>query len=181
MRERTAVDEKRRLLRHFLASLAYRTQKALRDAPPGFAAFRAARGVRTPHQIVWHMTNVLGYARTFLIGGTWRPPMRQDFSEEVLRFHEVMMDLSHHFEAGTPFRGTTPENVLQGPFSDAMTHVGQLAMMRRLYGSPVPPENFIVADIDPTHLGPDQPPPVSPDEEWLDAEGNVVIDPSAKA
>jgi hypothetical protein len=56
--------------------------------------------------------------------------------------------------------------MLQGPFSDAMTHAGQLAILRRLFGDPIPPENFIVADIDPQNLGPDQPDPVSPDKEW---------------
>lgn len=59
--------------------------------------------------------------------------------------------------------------MLQGPFADAMTHAGQSALLRRLAGSPVPPENFIMADIDPTNLGPDQPDPVSPDAEGPEA------------
>ena len=165
------MDEKRQILRHFLAALAYRTQKALRDTPPQFSSFRAAPGVRTPHQIVLHMTSVLGYARTFFVGGTWRPQELEDLGAEVLRFHEILQDLSQHLEMETPFRGTTPEKMLQGPFSDAMTHAGQLAMLRRLYGSPVPPENFIVAAVDAANPGPDQPAPASPDKEWRDAEG----------
>jgi hypothetical protein len=60
--------------------------------------------------------------------------------------------------------------MLQGPFSDAMTHAGQLIMLRRLFGSPVPPENFIIADINPENLGPNQPEPVSPDKEWIEPE-----------
>ena len=67
------MDEKRELLRHFLAALAYRTQKALRDAPPEFGTFRAAEGVRTPRELLRHMTSVLGYARTFFVGGQYRP------------------------------------------------------------------------------------------------------------
>ena len=63
------MTESRRLLRHFLAALAYRTQKALRGAPAGFADFRAGAHVRTPHELVWHMTGVVGYARTMLRGG----------------------------------------------------------------------------------------------------------------
>jgi hypothetical protein len=165
------MDDKRKMLRHFLAALAYRTQKAVGDAPPGFAGFRAAPGVRTPHQIVWHITNVLGYARTFFIGGTWHPPMLDDFDQEVLRFYDLLQDLSHYLAAGTSFGETTPERMLQGPFSDAMTHTGQLALLRRLFGSPVPPENFIVAAVDVDNLGPAQPRPVSPDERWIDAEG----------
>jgi hypothetical protein len=160
------VDEQRKLLKHFLAALAYRTQKALRDAPPDFSDFRAAPQVRTPRELVRHMDSVLGYARTFLIGGAYRPPNLPGFAETVAHFHQVVEDLARHLEAGTEMHGITPEIMLQGPFSDAMTHAGQLAMLRRLAGSPVPPENFIYAAISPANLGPNQPPPVSPDELW---------------
>ena len=160
------MDDKRALLRHFLAAIAYRTQKALRGAPPSFASFRAAPKVRTPHELVSHMDSVLGYARTFFIGGEYRKQSLPDFTAEILRFHSKLEDLSRHLEKGTPLRETTPERLLQGPFSDAMTHAGQLALLRRLAGSPVPPENFIVANVDSANLGPDQPSPVSPDEVW---------------
>jgi hypothetical protein len=160
------METKRQLLRHFLAAIAYRTQKALRDAPEGFAEFRVAPGIRTPHEIVNHMTSVLGYARTYFVGGEWRPEMLERFDAEVLRLHEILESLGHHLDAGTPLQGTTPERMLQGPFSDAMTHVGQLAMLRRFFGSPVPPENFIAAAIDAENVSPDQPEPVSPDKEW---------------
>jgi hypothetical protein len=65
------MEDKQKLLRHFLAALAYRTQKALRDAPADFGSFRVADGIRTPSQLVCHMTSVLGYARTFFVGGTF--------------------------------------------------------------------------------------------------------------
>ena len=162
------MDEQRALLRHFLAALAYRTQKALRGAPADFPEFRAALLVRTPHELVRHMDSVLGYARTFLIGGTYRPPVLPSFAEAVAHFHETLADLARHLELGTEFQGITAERLLQGPFSDAMTHVGQLAMLRRLAGSPVPPENFVFAAITPTNLGVDQPQPVSPDEHWVE-------------
>ncbi len=103
---------------------------------------------------------------TFFEGGEYRPQRLPDFQSEIDRFHRKLEALAQHLEAGTPFGETTPERLLQGPFSDAMTHAGQLAMLRRLSGSPVPPENFIVADVSADNLGPDQPPPVSPDEEW---------------
>jgi hypothetical protein len=160
------MDDKRAMLRHFLAAIAYRSQKALRGAPASFAAFRAAPQVRTPHELVGHMNSVLGYARTFFVGGEYRPALLPDFEAEVLRFHSTLADLSRHLEEGTPLRGTSPEQLLQGPCSDAMTHAGQLAMLRRLAGSPVPPENFIVAKIHAANVGPDQPDPVSPDEVW---------------
>ncbi|HEX7174844.1 MAG TPA: hypothetical protein VF240_06135 [Pyrinomonadaceae bacterium] len=158
------------MLRHFLAALAYRTQKALRDAPAEFGAFRAGDKVRTPAELVRHMTSVLGYARTFFVGGQYRPAPLPSLNEEILRFHEMLEELARHIEAGTPFlEGMTAERLLQGPFSDAMTHAGQLALLRRLAGHPVPPENFIVADIDAARLGPDQAAPISPDDVWPEA------------
>jgi hypothetical protein len=169
------VDDKRRLLRHFLASLAYRTQKALRDAPAEFEGFRAGAGVRTPAELVCHMTSVLGYARTFFVGGEYRPPLLPSLQEETVRFHEVLVDLARHLESGTPLRqGMSLERLLQGPFADAMTHAGQLAILRRLSGSPVPPENFIVSDIDGERCGPEQAEPVSPDESWPEAPGGWI-------
>ena len=159
----------RALLRHFLAALAYRTQKALRDAPGGFGDFRAIPDVRTPSELVRHMTSVLGYARTFFVGGRYRPDPEPDLAAEVQRFHSVLTDVGAHLERGDELTGTTLARLLQGPFADAMTHAGQLALLRRLAGSPVPPENFIVAKIDSDNLGPDQPPPVSPDRKWPEA------------
>lgn len=169
------MDEKRRMLRHFLAALAYRTHKAIQGAPADFADFRVASGVRTPHEILWHIIMVLGYARTIFIGGEWWPDKQKTFQEELDSFHEILESLGEHLDKASPFQGTTPEKMLQGPFSDAMTHAGQLAMLRRLFGSPIPPENFIVADIDPENLGPNQPEPVSPDEKWFDAEGRLQL------
>jgi hypothetical protein len=160
------MDDERRLLKHFLAALAYRTQKALRGAPAEFAAFRAGPQVRTPHELVRHMDSVLGYSRTFLIGGDYCPPLLPDFSTAVAHFHEILADVARYIEQGTEFRGITAEKMLQGPLSDAMTHAGQPAMLRRLAGSPVAPENFIFASISAENLGPDQSLPVSPDKEW---------------
>jgi hypothetical protein len=164
------MDSKRNLLRHFLAALAYRTQKALRDAPAEFGDFRLADGVRTPAELVRHMTSVLGYARTFFLGGQYRPEPLPSLQEEIVRFHEMVEDVARQIEAGMPLAaGITEEQLLQGPFSDAMTHAGQLAMLRRLSGYPVPPENFIVAEITPERLGINQAEPVSPDQDWPEA------------
>jgi hypothetical protein len=157
------------MLTHFLAALAYRTQKALRGAPDGFAEFRAGHDVRTPAELVRHMASVLGYARTFFIGGQYRPEPLDDFDAEILRLHETIADLAAHLERGTPLREITPEQLLQGPLSDAMTHVGQLALLRRLAGSPVPPENFVYAEIRDGRFGSDQAAPASPDAVWPEA------------
>ena len=164
------MDEKRKLLRHFLAALAYRTQKALRGAPEEFGSFLAAEGVRTPSELVRHMTSVLGYCRTLFIGGHYRPESLPTLTEEIKRFHEMLEDLSRHIADGTPLEGGISfERLLQGPFSDAMTHAGQLAMLRRLAGIPVAPENFVFADINPERLGIDQAEPARPDGKWDEA------------
>lgn len=84
------MDTKRTLLNHFLAALAYRTQKALRDAPADFGDFSAMDGVRTPAELVRHMTSVLGYARTHFIGGHYRPEPLETLDDEIHRFHEML-------------------------------------------------------------------------------------------
>jgi hypothetical protein len=169
------MDDKRGILRHMLAALAYRTQKALRGAPPAFDSFRAGQHIRTPMELVRHMTSVLGYARTFFVGGTYQPSPLASLQEETIRFHAMLEDLARHVGDDTPFPKTiTAERLLQGPFSDAMTHAGQLALLRRLAGVPVPPENFVFADIDPQRLGPDQAEPMSPDEGWPEAPAGWV-------
>ncbi len=126
------MDDKRLMLRHLLASLAYRTQKALREAPPEFAHFSAGNQVRSPIDLLRHMTGVLGDARAKYRGGTYRPEPLEDFSQEIERFHTMLEDLSDHLLRGEPLVDSTPERLLQGPLSDAMTHVGQLAMLRPL-------------------------------------------------
>src|ERR1700687_5709467 len=103
------MDQQRQLLKHFLAALAYRTQKALRGAPPGFSAFRAAFQVRTPHELIRHMDDVLGYSRTYFVGGNYRAPLLPEFGTAVAHFHETLADVSRYLELGTELRGVTPE------------------------------------------------------------------------
>ena len=164
-----ALEARRSLLRHFLAAIAYRTQKAPRGAPVGYADFRPAPGVRTPHQLLRHMSDVLGYARARFRGEQWRAASLPTLADEIKRFHEILDELGEAI-AMADFSDVSPERLLQGPLADVMTHAGQLAMLRRLEGSPVPPENFIEAKIDPANLGPDQPAAAAPDGEWYAAE-----------
>jgi hypothetical protein len=158
--------ESRRLLQHFLAALAYRTQKALRDAPPDFGEFRVAPTSRTPFELLWHMTGLIGYARTMFHGGDFAPPRLANLSEETARFHELLAALSRDFADSSLTARIRDEQFLQGPLADAMTHAGQLAFMRRLHGHPVPSENFIFASIDASNVGPQQALPNAPDIGW---------------
>ena len=160
------MSPSRALLRHFLAALAYRTQKALRGAPPQFAEYRAGTHVRTPHELLWHMTGVIGYARTMLHGGRFEPPRLPAFDEEIARFHQTLEALRDDLADPALTASISDEQFLQGPLADAMTHAGQLAMLRRLAGSPVASENFIFAEIRVDNVGRSQPEPRAPDEWW---------------
>ncbi len=97
-----AMNEKREMLRHFLAALAYRVQKSLRDAPEGFAAFSAGNQVRTPHELLCHITSVLGYARTFFLGGIYPRPVPGELTKDIATFHEMLADLGRHLNDGSP-------------------------------------------------------------------------------
>ena len=167
------MDETRQVLQHELAALAYRTQKALRGAPDEFATFRAHSGVRTPIELVRHMANVIGYACTFFTGGEYRPAPLPSLGEEIDHFHGNLIRLRDHVDRD-PFDAISPHQLLQGPMADAMTHIGQLAMLRRMFGSPVPPENFVFADVDAHNLTPDQAAPAAPDEKWTVPEDGLL-------
>jgi hypothetical protein len=93
------MTESRQLLEHFLGAIAYRTQKALRGAPEGFGDFRATTNVRTPCELVRHMAGVIGYARTFLRGGTYEPRDVDTFDAEIDRFHSVLAGLRDDLSA----------------------------------------------------------------------------------
>ena len=160
------MTESRRLLQHFLAALAYRTQKALRGAPDGFGEFSAGNKLRTPFELVWHMTGVIGYARTMMHGGTFTPPRLPTFADEIERFHATLQALRDDFGSTALTATISDEQFLQGPLSDAMTHAGQLAMLRRMAGSPVASENFIFAHVDADNVSAAQAEPAAPDSWW---------------
>jgi len=156
----------RQVLRHYLASIAYHAQKAIRGAPADYWEFSPGNQVRTPEAILRHMTSVLGYARTFFIGGAYRAEPLPNIQAEISRFHQILDDLSKLLDSNSSLQGINELQLLQGPLSDVMTHIGQLSVLRRLHGNPVPPENFIYADISAARLGKDQPEPRRPDIDW---------------
>ena len=146
-------------LRHCLATLAYRTQKALRDAPVHFPSFQAGAGVRTPLELLHHMTSVLIRTADELSGTESEPLEPLPLDGVVDRFHGSLRTLSAALESTALREDRLAERLLQGPISDAMTHAGQLALLRRLAGAPVEPENFFRANISPETLGPRRPRP----------------------
>ena len=164
------LKPERQLLKHFLATLAYRTEKTLRQRPPEFENYRPAPGVRTPYQLLSHMNDVLHFALG-QFGKTVERTPETDFDCAIEGFYEILQTLGKKLEDDTA-NGPDSARLLQGPFSDVMAHAGQLAMLRRLCGSPIPPENFHGANISSDNLTAAQAAATHPFGEWRDAEGN---------
>jgi hypothetical protein len=112
------------------------------------------------------LTGVIGYARTMLRGGEFAPPKLPTLADEIVRFHETLAALRDDLADESLRARITDEQFLQGPLSDAMTHAGQLAMLRRLAGDPVPPENFVFAGVRADNVSASQPAPAAPDPGW---------------
>jgi hypothetical protein len=151
-----ALDDKIALLRHTVATLAYRGAKALRAAPADFAAFRPAPGARTPGQILAHIGDLLDWALQLADGKhQWHDSPPQAWDRDVTRFFAALEALDRRLASGAPL-GLPAENLFQGPIADALTHVGQIAMLRRMAGSPVRGENYFCAEIVAGRTGPEQ-------------------------
>jgi len=154
-----AADEKRELLRHALATLAYRGGKSLRGAPAGFAEFRVAETSRTPGQILAHLGDLLDWALSMAEGNQrWQNSAPLPWHEEEHRFFAALQAMEDYLASGQPL-GLSAEKLLQGPIADAFAHVGQIAMLRRIAGSPVKAENYFKAEIVAGRVGVEQTPP----------------------
>jgi hypothetical protein len=152
-------DPKIALLRHAVATLAYRGGKPLRGCPEGFADFRAAPGTRTPAEVLAHLGDLLEWAASQVRGkSTWRSSPPLPWEQEKARFFAALSALDGELAAGAP-AAFSVEKLFQGPIADAFTHVGQLSLLRRLAGAPVRGENFVRADIVAGRVGAEQSPP----------------------
>ena len=149
----------RELLRHTLATLAYRGGKTIRGTPAGFSEFRAKDGSRTAGQILAHIGDLLDWSLSIANGKeAWHDSAPQAWQSDVARFFSGLEKLDARLASDAPLGGTD-EQLFQGPIADALTHVGQIAMLRRLAGSPVRGENYMRADIVAGRVGPEQTPP----------------------
>ena len=151
------MDPVRAFLRHTLATIAYRAAKVERDAPPEFAGFQLGKGARTPIEILAHMSGLFDWALTMARGKSeWVQSKPGSWRKEVQRFHASLLELDRYLASDAPL-GASAEELFQGPISDALTHIGQLAIMRRQDLSPVRSEVFAKADIAAGRVGADQP------------------------
>jgi hypothetical protein len=153
------VDDKRQFLRHTLATLAYRGGKALRDVPESFGSFRVAEKTRTPAQILAHICDLLDWSCCMVRGEkTWNAIPPGAWPDDVDRFFDALRRLDALLAEETPL-GVDAEQLFQAPIADALTHVGQIAMLRRIAGSPIRFENYFMADIVTGRVGKEQSPP----------------------
>jgi hypothetical protein len=148
----------REFLRHTVATLAYRGGKALRDAPASFAAFRACESSRTPLEILAHLGDLFDWAVALSRGEhVWHDAAPKSWEEQVERFFAGLRRFDEVLAGDAPL-SFPAEKLFQGPVADALTHVGQIAMLRRMAGSPVKAENYFKADIKAGRVGPEQAP-----------------------
>jgi hypothetical protein len=143
------------VLRQFAATLAYRAAKVLREVPPNFATFRISPNSRTPVEIVAHMADLMRWG-TWLAKGEyiWKAEGSSDWHREVDRFFTLLAEMDALI-AAKDFNGSV-EKLIQGPLADALTHVGQLSMIRGAAGLPVRPESYARAEIVAGRVGREQ-------------------------
>lgn len=154
------MDDKREWMRHGLATLAYRATRTLEDAPASFAEFDGVG--RKPAEILAHMGDLFDWSLSIVEGQErWHNSQPLAWDEEKVRFFSSLQAFDRAFASAELATGVM-ERLFQGPVADALTHVGQLAMMRRLAGAPTRGENFYVADIAAGRAGSEQPAPVMP-------------------
>ena len=146
----------RELLRHTVATLAYRAGKALRDAPSAFGSFSVSPGSRTPAQILAHMGDLFDWALSMAEGKQrWSDSPCQPWDADCTRFFRALEAFDDYLASDAPL-GTSLERLFQGPVADALTHTGQLTMLRRLAGGPIRAENYARADIATGRVGREQ-------------------------
>ena len=150
------TDTARQLLRHTVATVAYRGAKALRGSPDHFASFHIGDKTRTPAQILAHLGDLFDWALSIAQGQqTWHDSTPLPWNAEVDRFYAAIRKFDDYLASGEPLHGAA-EGLFQGPVADALNHIGQIAMLRRLANSPVKGENYFKSDIAAGRVGLEQ-------------------------
>jgi hypothetical protein len=146
------------MLRHCVATLAYRAAKVLRDAPAAFAEYRASETTRTPSEILAHLGDLLDWASAMAEGRqVWTDSAPLTWEQGVDRFFGALGRLDEYLASEGALEAPA-ERLFQGPIADALTHVGQIAMLRRMAGAAVRGENYFVADIESGRVSAEQAP-----------------------
>jgi len=149
-------DQKREMLRHTVATLAYRGAKAVRGASESFASFKASDTTRTPAEILAHIGDLLDWALSIAKGNeTWNNAEPREWDQEIERFHAALKSFDDYLASDSELDASC-ERLFQGPVADALTHVGQIAMLRRIAGEPMKGENYSRAKIQAGRVGAEQ-------------------------
>lgn len=152
-------DAGRDLLRHTLATVAYRGGKAIRDTPPSFADFKVGDSSRTPAQILAHIGDLFDWALSIAQGQQkWNNSRPLPWEQESERFFTTLKAFDDYLDSDAALH-ESPEKLFQGPVADSLTHIGQIAMLRRLAGVPMRGENYYVAQVASGQVGSQQPAP----------------------
>ena len=152
----TTSDTKREMLRHTVATLAYRGGKAVRESSDSFASFKASETTRTPAEILAHVGDLLDWALSITKGNeTWHNSEPLEWNKEIDRFHAGLKNFDDYLASDSDLSASC-ERLFQGPVADALTHVGQIAMLRRIAGEPMKGENYSRAKIQAGRVGADQ-------------------------
>ena len=151
-----STNGSRELLRHTVATLAYRGGKAVAGDAAAAADFHAGESSRTPAEILAHVGDLLDWALSMAQGRQrWNDSAPLPWNEEVARFHAALTRFDDYLASEQPL-GCSVEKLFQGPVADALTHVGQINLLRRLAGAPIRGENYSRAKIEMGRVGPDQ-------------------------
>jgi len=149
-------DPARQLLRHTVATVAYRGAKALRAAPESFATFKSGDSTRTPAKILAHLGDLLDWGLSMAQGEmTWRDSEPLPWNAGADRFFAALKKFDDFLASSESLKAPV-EKLFQGPVADAITHVGQLALLRRLAGCPIKGENYFKAEIAVGNVGANQ-------------------------
>jgi hypothetical protein len=152
----SSSDPARQLLRHTVATVAYRGGKALRGAPESFAIFTLGDSPRTPANILAHMGDLFDWALSMARGeSAWHDSKPLTWDLEVARFFAALKRFDDYLASPQPLHSPA-EGLFQGPIADALTHVGQLAMLRRLANCPIKGENYFKAEVTAGRVGMEQ-------------------------
>jgi hypothetical protein len=150
------MTETRVFLRHTLATVAYRGAKAIRNAGPGFAEHGSAETARTPAKILAHIGDLMGWGLSMAEGRSeWKDSSPLAWEKECERFFSALKKFDEYLASDKPLQ-VSGEKLFQGPIADALTHIGQIAMLRRMAGVPMKGENYFVAEIIVGRVGADQ-------------------------
>jgi hypothetical protein len=150
------MTDSRTFLRHILATLAYRGAKAIRNAGPNFADYGLPETARTPAKILAHIGDLMDWGLAMAEGRReWKDSLPLPWEKECERFFAALKKFDDYLASERPIEVST-EKLFQGPIADALTHVGQIAMLRRMAGVPMKGENYFAAEIAIGRVGADQ-------------------------